>query len=177
MQTIDRQLAATINFFDKCVPNQPGYSSSVAAVTILPNSKRLAVARKLWYKSSKKLRRLRFIRSRLQELRGKKHTKQNDDNGITSGKQLIMPPSKSVLPTHDRMLSLVTEEENLLHEDKASDSIRNNNEEDNYYSTNEDLAIQLISPSPPPPPPTNNNNNEYGNIIENLNNNISKSMK
>jgi len=33
------QLSVTSAFFDHCIPNQPGFSSSVAAVTILPNAK------------------------------------------------------------------------------------------------------------------------------------------
>lgn len=34
----ERQLAATVEFFDQCVPNQPGFTSSVVAATIIPNA-------------------------------------------------------------------------------------------------------------------------------------------
>jgi hypothetical protein len=44
------------------VPNQPGFSSSVAAVTMLPDAPKLALAWKTWYRHCKLLRRLRFIR-------------------------------------------------------------------------------------------------------------------
>jgi hypothetical protein len=65
---LDRQLASTVEFFDKCVPNQPGYSSAVAAVTILPDATQVAQAWRKWYKCAGRLRRLRFIRSRIREL-------------------------------------------------------------------------------------------------------------
>jgi hypothetical protein len=66
---VDRQLSSTVDFFDKCVPNQPGFSSSLAAVTILPDASQVSVAWKKWYACASKLRRLRFIRSRLRQLR------------------------------------------------------------------------------------------------------------
>ena len=74
-QAIDWQLSLTAAFFDHCVPNQPGFSSSVAAVTILPSSKAIALAWRKWYTAASKLRRLRFIRAQLaiklhQELMG-----------------------------------------------------------------------------------------------------------
>lgn len=65
---LDRQLASTVDFFDKCVPNQPGYSSSVAAVTILPDASQVAQAWRKWYQCASRLRRLRFIRNRIREL-------------------------------------------------------------------------------------------------------------
>jgi hypothetical protein len=63
---LDRHLAATVAFFDGCVPNQPGFSSSVAAVSILPEATYVAQAWKKWYKCGKKLRQLRYIRSHIQ---------------------------------------------------------------------------------------------------------------
>jgi hypothetical protein len=50
-------------FFDQCVPNQPGFSSSVAAVTILPDAPKLAKAWRAWYKHVGLLRRLRYVRA------------------------------------------------------------------------------------------------------------------
>eukprot|EP00980_Cylindrotheca_fusiformis_P028826 scaffold22653_cov119-Cylindrotheca_fusiformis.AAC.7 len=70
-QSMDWQLSVTTAFFDHCVPNQPGFSSSVAAVTILPAAAQLTDAWKQWYKAAAKLRRLRFIRRRIGALRGK----------------------------------------------------------------------------------------------------------
>lgn len=57
------QLDMTAAFFDRCVPNQPGFSCSVAAVTILPSSQLVRTAWSKWYVAAKKLRRLRFIRA------------------------------------------------------------------------------------------------------------------
>jgi hypothetical protein len=68
-QSIDWQLAVTTAFFDHCVPNQPGYSSSVAAVTILPAASHLAEAWNNWYTAASKLRRLRFIRQEIADRR------------------------------------------------------------------------------------------------------------
>jgi len=60
--SIDWQLAVATTFFDHCVPNQPGFSSSVVAVTILPGAPELAKAWRKWYAAAAALRRLRFIR-------------------------------------------------------------------------------------------------------------------
>jgi len=65
----DWQLNVTSAFFDHCVPNQPGFSSSVAAVTIVPNASELASAWKKWNIAALKLRRLRFIRRQVREKR------------------------------------------------------------------------------------------------------------
>jgi hypothetical protein len=72
-QSIDWQLAVTTAFFDHCVPNQPGFSSSVAAITILPAASEITEAWKHWYKAAAKVRRLRFIRKQIAKRRGKKN--------------------------------------------------------------------------------------------------------
>lgn len=59
---LEWQLEYASTFFDECVPNMPGFSSSVAAVTILPDPKHLATAWKKWKRLAKRVRRLRFIR-------------------------------------------------------------------------------------------------------------------
>lgn len=64
-ESIDWQLSLTTTFFDHCVPNQPGFSSSVAAVTIIPGALDLSVAWRKWYAAASKLRRLRFIREQI----------------------------------------------------------------------------------------------------------------
>jgi hypothetical protein len=66
---IDWQLAVATTFFDHCVPNQPGFSSSVVAVTILPGAKELAKSWRKWYAAAAALRRLRFIRRVINEKR------------------------------------------------------------------------------------------------------------
>lgn len=65
--SIDWQLAVATTFFDHCVPNQPGFSSSVVAVTILPGAPELAKAWRKWYAAAAALRRLRFIREVINE--------------------------------------------------------------------------------------------------------------
>jgi Calcium-dependent channel, 7TM region, putative phosphate len=62
-QNIDWQLTFAGEYFDRCVPNQPGYSSSIAAITILPSATDLARAWGKWYAAAGKLRRLRHIRA------------------------------------------------------------------------------------------------------------------
>ena len=71
-QSIDWQLTVTTAFFDHCVPNQPGFSSSVAAVTILPAADQLTEAWDHWYRAAAKLRRLRFIRKQIGQKRKQK---------------------------------------------------------------------------------------------------------
>lgn len=68
-ESMDWQLSLTSTFFDHCVPNQPGFSSSVAAVTIIPGAKDLSLAWKKWYQAAGKLRRLKFIRNQIAERR------------------------------------------------------------------------------------------------------------
>ena len=65
---VQRQLQTAADFFDKAVPNQPGYSSSVAAVTILPDVNQVSKAWKKWFDCANKLRRLQFIRKRIEQL-------------------------------------------------------------------------------------------------------------
>ena len=87
---VGRQLQLAIEFFDKVVPNQPGFSSSIAALTILPDVKRLSEAWKRWFRCAGKVRRLNFIRQRLDDLRREQKLKKrnesyqkNSNNGIS----------------------------------------------------------------------------------------------
>ena len=103
---IDEQLTATVEFFDKCVPNQPGYSSSVAAVTILPDASRVSRAWKKWYSCSLRLRKLRFIRKQLKILR--------KNEGIEP-RQDVLPKTISVARSpYQRRASMANEIEALL---------------------------------------------------------------
>jgi len=68
-QSIDWQLAVATSFFDHCVPNQPGFSSSIAAITILPDAPELALSWRKWYVAAGALRRLRFIRTLIADRR------------------------------------------------------------------------------------------------------------
>lgn len=62
---LERQLSAAVRFFDQCLPTPPGFSSSVVAITILPEPAIVAQAWKKWYYCGKKLRQLRYIRRRI----------------------------------------------------------------------------------------------------------------
>lgn len=48
-EIVEWQLKVTAAFFDRCIPRPPGFSSSVAAVTILPDAPDLAAAWRKWY--------------------------------------------------------------------------------------------------------------------------------
>ncbi|GKY91495.1 hypothetical protein MPSEU_000121700 [Mayamaea pseudoterrestris] len=84
-ESMDWQLSLTTTFFDHCVPNMPGYSSSVAAVTILPAASEMTLAWRKWYAAASKLRRLRFVRKQIQikrkqmQLQGGSGLKQIDE--------------------------------------------------------------------------------------------------
>jgi len=67
--SIHWQLQVATTFFDQCVPNQPGFSSSVAAVTILPDAPKLALAWRKWYRHVGLLRKLRFVRLLIADMR------------------------------------------------------------------------------------------------------------
>merc|ERR1719491_59244 len=59
---MDRQLVATVNFFNECVPSQPGFTSSVVAATIIPDAARVANCWSVWYRLERKVRMIRHIR-------------------------------------------------------------------------------------------------------------------
>ena len=46
--TMERQLVATTNFFDEIVPAENGFSSSIAAVTMIPKASLVAEVWKKW---------------------------------------------------------------------------------------------------------------------------------
>jgi hypothetical protein len=84
----DWQLQFTTQTFDDCIPNQPGFSSSVAAVTILPDPSKLSVAWGKWYSASAKLRRLQLIRS----MRRRKQRQANNGNEEEEEVDFILRP-------------------------------------------------------------------------------------
>lgn len=90
---VDRQLQLAIEFFDKVVPNQPGFSSSIAALTILPDVQRLSMAWKKWFGCASKVRRLKFIRKRLEELRANERLKNNEEGYQEQNGALEQPPN------------------------------------------------------------------------------------
>eukprot|EP00535_Pseudo-nitzschia_heimii_P006203 CAMPEP_0197187098 /NCGR_PEP_ID=MMETSP1423-20130617/15235_1 /TAXON_ID=476441 /ORGANISM="Pseudo-nitzschia heimii, Strain UNC1101" /LENGTH=1014 /DNA_ID=CAMNT_0042638587 /DNA_START=252 /DNA_END=3293 /DNA_ORIENTATION=+ len=63
--SLERQLVATTEFFDETVPPQPGFSSSVVAVTMIPKAKLVAKAWTKWSACVMKLQSLRHIRDKL----------------------------------------------------------------------------------------------------------------
>jgi hypothetical protein len=78
-------------FFDQCVPNQPGFSSSVAAVTILPDAPKLAKAWRAWYKHVGLLRRLRYVRALIAKKRYYEidEVGEEDDDEESKGSDMI----------------------------------------------------------------------------------------
>mmetsp|Transcript_18278 Transcript_18278/g.50913 ORF Transcript_18278/g.50913 Transcript_18278/m.50913 type:complete len:1171 (+) Transcript_18278:158-3670(+) len=78
--SVELQLKVATEFFDKIVPNQPGFTSSIAALTILPDVKRLSQAWRKWFECASKVRRLKFIRQRIKELEDKQKYENLDDD-------------------------------------------------------------------------------------------------
>jgi hypothetical protein len=70
--SLERQLVATTRFFDEVVPPQPGFSSSVVAVTMIPKAKLVAKAWNKWRLVEKKLITLRYIRKLIEIAKTKK---------------------------------------------------------------------------------------------------------
>jgi hypothetical protein len=88
-ESIDWQLSITSTFFDHCVPNQPGFSSSVAAVTIIPGANDISRAWRKWYAAAAKLRRLRFIRQQIAERRHYDIHDDDEDHGPGEEAQIM----------------------------------------------------------------------------------------
>jgi hypothetical protein len=78
------QLELTTAFFDQCVPNQPGFSSSVAAVTIIPGAAKMTIAWKKWSKAAINFRRLRFLHELIQIKKREQEQQITLDNGNTA---------------------------------------------------------------------------------------------
>lgn len=70
--SLERQLVATTRFFDEVVPPQPGFSSSVVAVTMIPKAKLVAKAQRKWKVVEMKLQTLRYIRKLITNAKNKK---------------------------------------------------------------------------------------------------------
>lgn len=85
--TLERQLVATTNFFDEIIPPQAGFSSSVAAVTVLPNATLLAKANSKWEICEKKVQRLRVIRRQIRT--AKKKQEDYERNELKRPKKLL----------------------------------------------------------------------------------------
>jgi hypothetical protein len=71
------------------VPNQPGFSSSVAAVTIIPGANDISRAWRKWYAAAAKLRRLRFIRQQIAERRHYVINDGDEDHGPAEEAQIM----------------------------------------------------------------------------------------
>ena len=63
---MDRQLEAAAVFFDQCIPPQKGYTSSIVAVTLVPDAKKLTKVWGRWYVLGNILRRIRYIKKHLE---------------------------------------------------------------------------------------------------------------
>ena len=63
----EQQIKETIDMFDKCIPSPPGFSSSVAVVTVLPDPSLVTNAWRKWGRCATLTRRLKFIQSLIEE--------------------------------------------------------------------------------------------------------------
>ncbi len=89
--TVERQLVATTNFFDEIIPPEPGFSSSVAAVTVLPNAKLLAKAKAKWNVCERKLQQLRYVRQKIRQ--AEESQEDNEQNERERPESITATPS------------------------------------------------------------------------------------
>ena len=84
---MERQLCATVNFFNECVPVVPsssssnsssGYTSSVVAATIIPDASRVSKVWIQWYRLTHKIRMVRYVRKIIRQKQYKLHTGKKD---------------------------------------------------------------------------------------------------
>lgn len=59
---LELQLEEAAIFFDQCIPAQKGFTSSVAAITMIPDATKLSGVWMKWYILGNKMRRIRFIK-------------------------------------------------------------------------------------------------------------------
>jgi hypothetical protein len=117
---LDRQLAATVDFFDQCIPNQPGFSSSVAAVSILPDAKHVALAWTKWYRCGKKLRQLRFVKRIVQE---RVKQQQSEEEVIVYPPEESPEPTKNAQGEHDQDNQMTTDNLESIQEDNDGQQV------------------------------------------------------
>mmetsp|Transcript_24447 Transcript_24447/g.67563 ORF Transcript_24447/g.67563 Transcript_24447/m.67563 type:complete len:1179 (+) Transcript_24447:381-3917(+) len=91
---VERQLVATTEFFEDVVPAMPGFDSSVAAVTVIPNGKLVAKVWNCWTACAKKLHTLRLIRKFIA-------AKESESASPTKQKNLLPPQQMSRNETDD----------------------------------------------------------------------------
>jgi hypothetical protein len=149
-ESIDWQLSLTTAFFDHCVPNQPGFSSSIAAVTIVPGANDLSVAWRKWYAAAAKLRRLRFIRKQIQLRRHYEIESQKTSSGD------IQPnPSATVGPTKEDEILQYEYGDSVDYGYEDSININEAYDDDVFVpvqANHEEIASYLAHPPPMPQP-------------------------
>ena len=62
---LERKLEAAVDFFDQCIPTQQGFTSSVVAVTMVPDATKITKVWGQWYRCGAAMRRLRYIQTHL----------------------------------------------------------------------------------------------------------------
>ena len=137
---MDRQLVATVNFFNECVPSQPGFTSSVVAATIIPDAARVAKAWTKWYRLEGKLRMVRYIRKIIQT----KLTK------LEEGKTDIYDDVAHALKTSNHTMRTVAEKAYRRVSQTAtaastSISISSSSSTDNKTSTCTTMSVEMTS--------------------------------
>ena len=132
-QAIDWQLGVATAFFDHIVPNQPGFSSSVAAITILPSAPHIAKAWRKWYVAAGALRRLKFIRALIAKRR-------HYDIEETIGDDIDRSPSKKSWGG----VSRTQQDQNSLQQ--YADEYAVENYEKNYGWQNREVFDDLENP-------------------------------
>ena len=71
---LERQLEAAAGFFDQCIPPQDGFTSSIVAVTMVPDATKLTKVWGKWYVLGNKMRRIRYIQHQLEIRKEMKRT-------------------------------------------------------------------------------------------------------
>ena len=136
---IDWQLAVTTSFFDHCIPAQPGFTSSVAAVTILPDASEIALAWRKWYAAAAILRRLRYVRSIIADLRY--------NYGYDFSSRNKISKSSSKLEDSDDIDVIVHDTESTVNIANHDVSLTNIAHEDNFRHIEDNIFIEEINRS------------------------------
>eukprot|EP00533_Pseudo-nitzschia_delicatissima_P009379 CAMPEP_0116084330 /NCGR_PEP_ID=MMETSP0327-20121206/3747_1 /TAXON_ID=44447 /ORGANISM="Pseudo-nitzschia delicatissima, Strain B596" /LENGTH=1201 /DNA_ID=CAMNT_0003575273 /DNA_START=88 /DNA_END=3693 /DNA_ORIENTATION=+ len=76
---LERQLEAAAIFFDQCIPAQKGFTSSIAAVTMVPDAKKLTKVWGKWYVLGNKMRKIKFLQ---RYLKRRKSMKKSGKKGL-----------------------------------------------------------------------------------------------
>ena len=155
---IDRELIAARDFFDEIVPPICGYSSSVAAVTVLPNSFQVARCWSKWSICETKIQKLKHIRMLIEKKSQhevvddieKNHDTDSSPSAVNDNHDETTSPEELVCEKNDNDGNVETVYKMTDYDDKNEDISENNGSNTDPNSTEVSISKEVLAAPPIP---------------------------